>query len=252
MSEFFKAATKCDVRMAREAPMYIDQTGVLEELYHHERLVEQTLKTKLLLDALDEEEAAAGGRKAIDAKDVDSIVGNGYTVEAGSYREPPMSIAAQAKAPEERNRGSRALHCAVESRMNIWKKELEMKSASVNYKEQNEKANAKLEEESRRRDAERELNALIATRQLTAHEAQKEARRIAAERAKMGDRVHPIDILQKRIAADLLDEIEEGTRFVTAQVEREEKGVDEIRDIESMKDIKYKYHSPSKHIPRPW
>lgn len=234
--------------------MYIDQTGVLEEMYHHERLVEQTLKTKLFLDALDQEEAAAAtsGRKPMTFNDMDTFVGNGYAVEAGSYREPPMSVEAQSKAPAERNPGSKALHKAVESRMNIWKKELAMKTASIGYQEKNEKDAAKLEEENRRRDAERELNALIATRQLTAHEAQRESRRLAVEAAKRGDRVHPIDILQKRIAADLMDEMEEGSRFVTAQVIQEEKGVDEVREIESMKDIKYKYHAPSKHIPRPW
>lgn len=251
MSEFFKAATKCDVSMAREAPMYIDQTGVMEELYRHERLVEQTLKTKLLLDELDEEEASVS-RKSIDEKDVDALVGSGHTVESGSYREPPMSVSAQDKHPQERNPGSRAIHKSVESRMNIWRKELEIKTASIGLREKDERSQAKAEEESRRRDAERELNALIATRQLTAHEAQREARRIMIERAKLGDRVHPIDVLQKRIAADLLDEMEEGTRFVAAQLQHEEKGVDEVREIESMKDIKYKYSSPSKHIPLPW
>lgn len=259
MSEFFKAATKCDVSMAREAPMYIDQTGVMEELYHHERLVEQTLKTRRLLDALDEEEAREKSAAEtsiptvpITNRDMEVLVGNGHTVESKSYREPPMTASALEKAPQDRNAGSRAIHRSVESRMNIWQQSLDSKAVQIRSLERSEQKKAAEEEAARRRDVERELNALIATRQLTAHEAQREARRLALEQAQQGNRVHPIDVLQKRIGADLLDEMEEGSRFVAAQLEHEEKGVDEVRDIESMKDVKYKYHNPCKHVPRPW
>lgn len=250
MSEFFKAATKCDVAMAKKAPMYIDQTGVMEELYRHERLLEQTLKTKLFLDSLEAQDAQE--RYVATSRDVEDILGCGVTVDQGLYKEPPMSVTALSVPPSERNLGSRAQERGIESKLNLWRRQLDERAAAIKETEAAENRCAKQEEESRRKDAERELNALITQRQLAAHEAEKERQKAAVEALMSTNRVHPIDVLQKRIQAELLDEMHEGTRLVAAQIETEEKGVDEVRKIEELREIKYKYHAPLKHIPTPW
>ena len=251
MAEFFKAAVKCDVKMAKAAPMYIDQTAVLEELYKHDRLVEQTLRTRQFLEQI---EAAEEAEKSLDdrpSRIADQLLGNGTKV-LSPYKEPPTSDEAKAKHPTERNEGSRAIQRGVENRLSLWRKDLDNKLNTLNALERSEKERDDKEREARARDAERELNALVMSRQIAAHEAQQEVARQQMSLERSNRRVHPIDVLQKKIAVDLMDETQKGALQVAAKIAQDARGIDQIVEAEQLRSVKYQYHHPVKHIPHPW
>jgi hypothetical protein len=245
MAEFFKAVVKCDVTMAKAAPMYIDQTAVLEELYKHDRLVEQTLRTKQFLEQLEAEENVEKTRLA------EHLLGPGTKVTS-PYKEPPISDEAKAKHPTERNLGSRALQRNVENRLSIWRKDLDDKLSSLSALERTEKERDDKERERRARDAERELNALVVSRQIAAHEAQQERQRQQAAEERSHRRVHPIDVLQKKIAVDLMQETQQGALDVAARISQEARGIDQIVEAEQLRAVRYQYHHPIKHVPQAW
>jgi hypothetical protein len=244
MAEFFKAVVKCDVSKAKSAPMYIDQTAVLEEVYKHDRLVEQTLRTRQFLEQLEADEVRE--KSSI----VTSLLGTGVTVSS-PYKEPPISDEGKLKHPTERNLGSRALQRNAENRMNLFHKGLTTQLSDLNAMEQAEKDKDNKEREARARDAERELNALVMSRQIAAHEAQQALGQQQAAHERSHRRVHPIDVLQKRIAVDLMEETHRGAVEVAARIAQEARGIDQIVEMEQLRAVQSQ-SQPARHVPLPW
>ena len=145
--------------------------------------------------------------------------------------------------------GSKAQEKLLADRLNLFKQNLLQKQAAVRDLESKENSESKDEKEAKKRMGERELNALLVSRQIAAREAelQKVREREQAERANR--KAHPIDILHKQIAQELIEEGVAETTQLGITLEQESLGLDHYLETEQQKQLRFKYFSPSKHVP---
>ena len=240
MSLFFKAAMKCDMGTAREVPMYIDKREVMEEQFRHDRLVEQCLQTEQLLHEIEQKHKASMAQQSTaksTSQEGDDLAASGVdqTGESPKYRAPPQCTGHL--SPEQRTPGSRAIQHPINDRANLWRQKLSHDHAASNQHEREERAREKEILATRQREAQRELNALVISRQVAAREAELEAVRRMGELEGRKRRVHPIDVLQRRIAQQLEAEIVDGMRTLEHQLHDESQPVDAVYEDEQLRAI---------------
>jgi hypothetical protein len=241
MSLFFKAAMKCDMGVARDVPVYIDKKEVMEEQFRHDRLVEQCLQTEQLLNELEEQHKTTRSMQQSKQRSRDeladisvSTIGDGDD-DTPTYRAPPHCTGHL--SPEQRTPGSKAIYKTINDRTNLWKNKLEDEHLKAKQQEHEERKRDKESLSRREHEANRELNALVISRQVAAREAELEAVRRMGELETRKRRVHPIDVLQKRIAQQIEGEIVEGVRSLEYQLQNESMPVEEVYEDEQLKAI---------------
>lgn len=248
MTDFFKAAIKCDVATAKNSPMYIDQTAVMEEQYRHERLVDATLKTEQLLHELEL-------KQEMERRN-DSMYVQGAGASCQSQTSPPLYKAPPHTTmhlpPQERTPGTKAMLTKINERSNLWRQKLADNHSTMKSQEQieNEKQLDRLA--FRQREAERELNALVVSRQIAAREAEAEARRRLEGAEKKKRRVHPIDVLQQKVQEELAKDMAEGAKAIDGQLAIETAPIDRIYEDEQLRSIRTFKRNQINHIPSPF
>lgn len=240
MCEYFKAAVRCDVRMAAKSPMYIDLEGVQQEEARHQELVKETLRTKQLLQALEAEAVVAAKRK----NDLHA------EPDAPSYRPPPLLE--QNMEPSKRNLGAAAIQDRLNQRLNIFRDECNRTHSSLKHTEEREKDRYMKEQEDHKLQCDRQVNAFVVSRQITTREREREKLRQQQEAEAQSRHVHPIDVLHKRIAEDLMKESYDSVVSEQEETARANVGIDRFVETEQMKSLRYSYLSPSRHLPQPF
>jgi len=256
MSEFFRAAAKCDAGVVKQAPMYIDRVGLLEEVHKHDALLDQALKTRTILDELEAKnaktEAIRVARLARDDALRDLTASEPGRVVEVSYHDPPTSETALAKPPGERQMGSRAIWKRLEQRLEGNRTALQESREVLRRTEEKERREALRQEEQRKRDAERGLQAVIVSRQLSQHEAEQAAVKAKVLAEQSVRRAHPIDVLHRRIAEELASDHAKERDLVAWKLQLEAEGLTKVLETEEVRALQYKFHRPSTHVPPPW
>uniref|UniRef100_A0A7S1PPE3 Uncharacterized protein n=1 Tax=Neobodo designis TaxID=312471 RepID=A0A7S1PPE3_NEODS len=240
MSDFFVAAAKCDPSAAKAAPMHIDERVVREEQYKHERLVEQVLKTRLLLEQVDETfKQADDSRNGADA-DVSYSVAPGYT---------PPGVVDRDRDPSLRAVGASVLRKRVEDRLANQSKQLQERLAELRRAEAAEREQAATTASERRRQAQRELDASAAAERHAQQQHREDTMRREAEEKARRERKHPIDVFQSRVAMDIIGEVERTDGASQQRVIAAHQTLDDMLDKEKAAKLRYAFHAPCTHVP---
>ena len=240
MSDFFKAAAKCDASLLSQAPMYIDKRVVQEEQFKREALIAQVLKTRLLLERVD------ASMKELDQQTHGPADAVPYAV-APSYV-PPGTIDTK-RDPSLRAVGSTALRQRAEARLAAERERLQQARLELQRVEESEKASSAAGAAERRRQAARELDASTAAAAAADAQRREEAeQREALERAKR-ERKHPIDVFQSRVALDIVSEVAGHDAANQTRILAAHQTVDDIIDKEKAGRLRYAFRGPSTHIP---
>jgi hypothetical protein len=235
MSDYFRAAAKCDPRTVQQAPMYIDQSSVREEQYKHEKLVEQVLKTRMLLREVD-----ATFRTAEERADAEYRPAPTYT---------PPGVVDRARDPSLRQVGASTLRQRALERMQADRAKLEASLEDQKRLELREHDETQRAAAERRHQAARELDsATTAKRHEEAQRGEDAARQAEEERARR-ERKHPIDIFQSRVALDILAEVDTHDTSSQRRVMANNQQLDEFLDKEKTAKLRYNFRGPSTHIP---
>jgi hypothetical protein len=241
MSDFFVAAAKCDPAAAKAAPMHIDERIVREEQFKHERLVEQVLKTRLLLERVDETfKEADASRHSIAKDEVSYSVAPAYT--------PPGVIDRQ-RDPSLRAVGASVLRKRVEQRLASGGSGLQDRLAEMRRVEEEEREQAAKIAADRRRQAEREVDASTAASCHAQQQQREDTLRREAEEKARRERKHPIDVFQSRVAMDIIGEVERTDGTSQQRVLAAHQSLDDILDKEKAAKLRYAFHTPSTHVP---
>ena len=249
MSEFFKAATRCDPSAADKAPIYVDRSAIMEEQFRAQRLVDQTMRTELLLREIEAEHAAAAVEAAMREAEGDSFSQHhgGGGSSAPAYRAPPQCTGHL--NPSERHLGSRAIERSMNERANLWRQQLSDSRAAVAVQEGREAEHEGRQCVHRQKEAERELNALVVARQIAARESEMTRTR-GVESAEMTKRrVHPIDVLHQRIAAELERDIADTSDALNEQLAIDAVPIERAYEDEQLRAIREFRRGPAYHIP---
>lgn len=239
MSEFFKAATRCDPVAAEKAPMYVDRSAIAEEEHRAQRLVEQTMRTELLLREMQVEHDKAQRLQQNEAVPLDT--------SAVVYKAPPQCTGHL--PPEQRNVGSRAIQKSMNERANLWRQNLSENLTQMRHIEGREVANEEKQSTYRQQQAEREFNALIVSRQIAARENELESIRAIEQNERGKRRAHPIDVLHRRIAEELAKDIHDATGALEGQLETDSAPIERTYEDEQLRAIREFRRDPIWHIP---
>jgi hypothetical protein len=203
MTEYLKAATVCDVTVARRSPLPIDAAEVRRQQVMHEKLVEQAVQTRLLLDGLERFPGIVQSAGAVVPR---------YA--------PPGALHTDVD-PAERRKGPCALQRELEQRIAGVERDAAAALAAVIERERVERA---LGEKRRAVEASRDARRAAVDAEAVATEERRRADALNAAAAAVGRaetqldplapgwarrRVHPVDVLHQRIAAEIRRELSE-------------------------------------------
>ena len=238
MSEFFRAATKCDVAAANKAPMYINRVGILEEDFKHQQLIDEVLKTKLVLEEVDKtfRVSSAGDETA-------------HYSTAPTYS-PPGRIATSVD-PALRQIGATALKRRVEQRVHESEVAIAKHFAELKDLEKVEVNQQKLRMSKNREQIERALSTAATAAAIRKQEEDEKRRSIEEAEEARRSRRHPIDVFQARVAEDVLADVEASDRIAQAHLRLSQDKLDDFLDKEKQAKLHY---SPGhrKHVPAAW
>jgi hypothetical protein len=259
MSEFFKAAVRCDRRVAKQAPMYVDEMAVLEEQFKHEKLVDECVKSKLVLTDVNRTLALEPNA-------------SGMPVVA-KYAPSSRDLNA---APETRRVGTSHLKRRVHDAIFEKSREFEVMHDSIRQAEEKERSERLKRLKHAREEQLSESKAMLASaadgpKVLSPPKQPHAAAAAAGVTSSQANgmvssldsslappkRRHPIDVVQDQVQASILQEIaayDHSQR--TAMVLRQESLEDAVSRTSAVNTVtklpQFRLPGPMTHIPAAW